>query len=101
MYVISTTIKKKWLDEILSGKKTSEFKGDTAFWHNRILKGITKLEGKEEVNINFLCGRNSYMYKVKAITHHKKTYKIDEQEFPAYFDIELGEQVNKREYGGK
>ena len=94
---ISTTIKRKWMDKILSGEKTSEFKGDTEFWNkriNKILRAKMNEIGCEEVIITFLCGQISYKYKVLAI--HKNIdggMDIDGIFYKKYWKIELGNQI--------
>jgi len=94
MLCISTTIKKKWMDKILSGEKTSELKADSPYWNKRINNIIRhKLNemGYTKVIINFLCGQKSYKYEVLAI--HKNIdsgINIDGIFHKRYWEIELG-----------
>ena len=99
MYCISTTIKKKWMEQILSGAKTSELKDDTMFWYDRLNKARLKLHrDAEQVHINFLCGRKSYRFAVTNIDYfHNHFLVIDGKECASYWEIHLGEQLRSHE----
>jgi len=92
---ISTTIKRKWMDKILSGEKRVEFKGMTDFWKTRLLP----LCGRGDVAINFLCGRESYKYNVLVVEGFfddldDGAYKdIDGVRYNEWFEITLGGRI--------
>jgi len=90
---ISTTIKKKYMDKILSGDKKFELKGDIIYWRQR----LDKLIGKKNVTINFLCGQKSYKFKVKNITKiehpFEDTVEIDGIFYSGYYEIGIGERL--------
>lgn len=88
--MLSTTIKKVWMDKILSGEKKVEYKGATDYWKKRICWPNCPTE------INFLCGQKSYRYKIPRIVQcvdalHPKD--IDGVLFSEWYEIELGERV--------
>ena len=87
---VSTTIKRKWMDKILSGEKTIEYKGATEFWNTRLNK---LLYCGEEISINFLCGRVSYKFKVIRIFYYDNDRVIDGVLHKGFFEIHLGEQI--------
>ena len=89
---ISTTIKRKWLDQILSGIKTVEYKGATPFWRAR----LDKLRYTDEPRvITFLCGRESYKFKVKGVYLVGQFKVIEGTGYRHYYEIHLGEQIQK------
>lgn len=89
MRYISTTIKKVWLEQILSGEKVIEFKGATDFWIKRLMP---MLEGSDRIIINFLCGRKSFKFTVLNVCHvrSRRPFKIDEVYFYEWFEIHIG-----------
>jgi len=90
---ISTTIKRKWMDKILSGEKTSELKIRSEHWNKR-LTCSTYDTGK--LGINFLCGRVAYKYHVKMIQLHvlpDTTKSIDGVVVKEWYEIHLGERI--------
>lgn len=95
IYYISTTIKRKWMDLILSGEKQSEFKGNTKFWNKRLKRIQELLKRKELVFINFLCGAESYQFKVDCIIHYScfPAFNIDGKEFTDYWEIKIGKRI--------
>lgn len=91
---ISTTIKKKWMDKILSGEKKSELKGATKYWKKRIDKiTSTYPSDQEETGINFLCGRKSYKYHIKIIIRFYFPKEIDGEIFNNWYEIVLGDRI--------
>lgn len=101
---ISTTIKKKFMDLILSGLKKSEYKGYTGFWNKRINNLLPNLkQGTVQirtihyncvnVKINFLCGQKSYKYNVLSITLHNSPLRIDGEIHGSYWQISLGARI--------
>lgn len=94
--IISTTIKRKWLDKILSGEKKIEYKGDTLFWNKRLCKIVRAkmLQPDIKVIINFLCGRESYKFQVLAVERNIDSgMDIDGTFYEKYWEIHLGEQI--------
>ena len=72
MKYISTTIKRKHLDKILSGEKTIERKVATPYWNprlNNILRNIKLSErGRiEGVGLNLLCGQENYKFRAASL----------------------------------
>ena len=91
---ISTTIKRKHLDKILSEEKTIEFKGATPFWMKRLDK-LMLYDG--DIAINFLCGRESYKFRVEKILYCVGRRVIDGILHDEFYEIHLGEQITKEE----
>lgn len=92
---LSTTIKKKWMDKILSGEKTSETKVASQYWNNRINKIIEtplKLDG-----INFLCGQKCYKYEILDIIWHNDATEIDGFPTQYWWEIVLGKRIKHNE----
>lgn len=79
--MISTTIKRKWMDKILSGEKTVEYKPVNDYWKPRI-------DGKRHTMINFLCGHE--MLRIESIVTPLDIGEFAETECYA---IHLGERV--------
>lgn len=92
MKFISTTIKRKWLDKILSGEKTIERKVYTKFWTKR-LEPLTKTD--EKIGINLLCGRKSYKFKVTKVEFNatEDPTEIDGVWTLLWYDIHIGERI--------
>jgi len=88
---ISTTIKKCYMDQIRSGKKTVEYKGMSAFWECR----LQKLIDRENVVINFLCGQASYKYAVKKVVRVMSNtgMDIDGTRYYSWYEIHLGDPL--------
>jgi len=86
---ISTTIKGLWMDKILSGEKTSEYKGNSDFWWKRLTKFIGHRFDKEPVFITFLRGRMSYKYRVKCVLFYPVPKEIDGVVYDCYWEIRL------------
>jgi len=94
VYYISTTIKKIWMDKILSGEKTSEFKVASVFWIKRLTGARIVLDQLQQpVRINFLCGQIAYKFIVKEILFHNKPMVIDGVKTQMYYEIKLGQQL--------
>ncbi len=89
---ISTTIKKKYMDKILSGKKTSEYKKATDFWEKRLSKYVGTHDG--DLGINFLCGQESYKFRVRQVARGSD-FEIDIDGEPVWewYEIHLGERM--------
>ncbi len=92
---ISTTIKKKYMELILSGKKTTEYKENTEFWNKR----LNKIMNKRNIAINFLCGRINYKFEVKIIipyfdySNDGCFIDIDEKKVYEWWEIRLGKRI--------
>lgn len=94
MKCISTTIKRTWMDKILSGEKKIEYKDNTEYWRKR-LSNIDDIDIESGVEINFLCGQVAYRYKVIdiALIIHKEPMDIDGVKTNTWYEIHLGERV--------
>jgi hypothetical protein len=93
MRFISTTIKRKWLDKILSGEKKSELKVCSRFWMRRLTCGEY---APGEMGINFLCGREAVKYNVTMVQLWAipgKTMNIDGKVYTNWYEIHLGERI--------
>jgi hypothetical protein len=82
------------MNEILSGEKTVEYKGDTNFWHTRLAK--FEFELNLCTAINFLCGRKCYKYQVTEVTQYLDPFGfvIDEKTYKIYWEIRLGKRIS-------
>lgn len=94
---ISTTIKKKYMDKILEGKKTIEYKKASEYWEKRLNK--YREYGREDysdVGINFLCGQKSYKFEVKNVSlwYHTDGLEIDGEMVRHVFHIVLGKRLD-------
>lgn len=89
--MISTTIKKVYMDQILSGKKTVEYKGLSEFWKSR----LQKLTDRDNLAINFLCGQASYKYAVKKVVQVTSNtgMDIDGTMCHSWYEIHLGDPL--------
>lgn len=87
---ISTTIKRVWMDKILSGEKTIEYKGAIPHWRARLHKF---LYCGEDIQITFLCGRKPYRFEVLKIFYYEGDRIIDGTLHRAFYEIHLGEQI--------
>lgn len=88
---ISTTIKRKWLDPILSGEKKFESKVANEFWTLR----LEKLMGEDDVGLCLVCGRDVHKFKVVSVTKHHddQPINIDGWLTRDWFEIEIGEEI--------
>lgn len=100
MYWIPTTIKKKWLELIISGEKTIEYKVDSAHWEPRMAKAMSELAFGREVGASFLCGQESVKYKVTKVERiflpkirGKPGFDLDGKEVWRYYEVHLGERI--------
>lgn len=93
-YIISTTIKKIWLDKILSGEKSIEFKIASNHWNKRLLR-LTDPRWTRPIEINFLCGRDSYRFRVESveIIIDPDGFDIDGEITNEYYAIHLGKRI--------
>lgn len=92
-YIISTTIKRHWINEILNGIKTSEFKGNTDYWNKRLRRFIGHDFDINPTYINFLCGKMSYKFRIKNIILHATPGYIDGIDYNSYWQIVLWYRV--------
>ena len=92
---ISTTIKKKYMELILSGKKTTEYKENTEYWNKR----LNKIKNKKNIAINFLCGRINYKFEVILIeaffdySNDGCFIDIDGKKVYEWWEIRLGKRI--------
>ena len=83
------------MDKILSGEKTSEFKGAGPFWNKRLGTGLEPGFREGNVRINFLCGQKAYKYEVSNILLITSAVpqKIDDEYHKQYWEIVLGDRI--------
>lgn len=93
MNTLHLTLKKKWFDMILSGKKTEEYREIKPYWTKRLL-------GKSYDNV---CFRNGYASNAPQFTIELKniTPSIGKSEWGAeegktYFVLSLGKIINTK-----
>lgn len=94
-YWLSTTIKRKHLDKILSGEKTSEYKNASEHWVKRC-ENAKSSDG--DIGIIFICGSVVYRYEVRDIIFnydHDDPFEIDDEMCAAWYDIALGARIRK------
>ncbi len=104
---ISTTIKKKYLDKILEGEKTIEYKKGSEFWKKRLEKHLGVFKSGS-LGINFLCGQKTYKFDVLQVIHisnRLKEIEIDGEKVDDYYKIYIGERLdtksNRNQNGGE
>lgn len=94
---ISTTIKRKWLDKILSGEKTIERKVASEYWEPRISKARHELACGHEVGLNLLCYRDCHKFKVLKIERQilptGQRRDIDGVMTQIWFEIHIGDEI--------
>ncbi len=94
---ISTTIKKIYLDKILTGEKRIERKVGNEFWEPRLTKALHELACGREVGLNLLCSQKNHKFKVKEIekivlpTGMRK--EIDGVKTQIWFEIHIGDEI--------
>ena len=95
---ISTTIKKKYFEEIKKGTKKREYKEFSEYWQKRI-EPLIRIQNKEEIGINFLCGRKCHKREVVTLQYVNVTwsYDVDGKQLNELYIIELGEEIEKEE----
>ena len=89
---ISTTIKKKWMDKILSREKRVEYKQHSDFWKKRL---DPLLRCYDKICINFLCGQISYKFEVIYIEYINVHWgmDIDGKTHNEYYAIYIGDKI--------
>jgi len=102
--MISTTIKLEYMELILAGSKKIEYKGNSDFWRDRLVKHLDPncyrdWEGclsftTPGLVINFLCGRIHYKYHVEKIQLICKQMDIAGEVHDSYFEIHLGNRLD-------
>ena len=98
---ISTTIKRMYMDKILSGEKTVEYKSLIPYWDRRVGKFLHKALFANSnpptlpKGINFLCGRKSYKFKITMIRIEATSPDIptDVVSTGGCYAIHLGERI--------
>lgn len=94
---ITTTIKQKYLDEILSGKKIAESKVAKPFWKKRLHKYRGEHDGN--LGINFVCGQDNFKFYVTEIVHKElpldRCIDIDGEQTRKYYLIYLGDRIKE------
>lgn len=61
MKTLYLRVKRKWYDEIASGKKTKEYREITPYYTNRLV-------GQKYDQVKFMCDNDSMTLKVEKIT---------------------------------
>jgi len=91
--IISTTIKREFLDPILAGSKHFERKRSSKFWDRRLNKFVGCKRGA--VAISFLCGRAGYKFIVLGVRRYKGALPVDIAGTVTndYYEIELGDRI--------
>ncbi|RLI55226.1 MAG: hypothetical protein DRP09_10450 [Candidatus Thorarchaeota archaeon] len=93
MKVISTTIKRKWLDKIVNGEKTIELKKAKKFWRKR-LGPMLNYSGK--IRITFVCGQDVKRFRVERVEYHSDQAHpkdIDGELVSEWYEIHLGDEI--------
>jgi len=105
MKYISTTIKRTWMNLILEGSKTIEYKVASDYWKKRLEKYVThRIDRRKdtvnaehrvkELGINFLCGRECYKYRVDYVKHVTGgRMEIDGTDATEWYEIHLSERL--------
>lgn len=88
MNTISTTIKRKYLDRILSGEKNVEYKGATPYWKKRLEKNLGLYY--KDLAIVFVCSQEAYRFTVTNVVHRYESKVIDGVRYESYYAIHLG-----------
>lgn len=85
------------MNNILEGFKTYEYKESNDFWDKR----LEKFKGRNltNVGINFLCGRQSYKFRVLSVWcyHEPIEVFIGGKKRLMYWCIRLGEQIFEKD----
>jgi hypothetical protein len=87
MKFLTTTIKRCYMDLILSGKKTIEYKGYIDHWKKRIDKILKDPGYPADYGINFLCGQIAYKYKITKIVLVDSPKEIAGTTYPKHYEI--------------
>jgi ASC-1-like (ASCH) protein len=99
-YWLTTTIKKKYFEDIKSGKKKVEYKIISDHWKQRIesirLQSFIDFNEYPEIGICFICGQEVHRRTVVDIRTVKSLYtkKIDEVYANSWYEIHLGDEID-------
>lgn len=89
MRVLRLPIQKKWLDKIISGEKTSDYREIKPYWNNR-------LEGREYdevvLTVNY---KEAALYQIKKI---EKTTETNDLGLPEVWAVRLGQQIKSIDF---
>lgn len=92
MNILHLTLKKKWFDLILSGKKTEEYREIKPYWEKRLM-------GKTYDKVIFRNGYGNhapwFTIELKGITQGIGKSEWGAEEGKRYFVLSLGEIINK------
>lgn len=80
MKILYLSLKRKWYNEIASGRKKEEYRDITPYYANRLV-------GQKYDAVKFHCEGDSMMYKVEKITIATKIKK---------YVIHLGEEIKQQ-----
>lgn len=87
MNTLRLPIQKKWLDKILSGEKTSDYREIKPYWNSRI-------EGKEYDEVVFTVNyKEAARYQIKKI---EKTTETNDLGLPEVWAVRLGQQISSK-----
>ena len=96
MYIISSTIKMKFLKPILDGYKLREYKAATPYWDKRIYKANVALAHGQDVFLSLLCGQHHHTWRVDTdfIERIKTPEGVkDTVTTPTCYAVPIGEEV--------
>ena len=93
MNILHLTLKKKWFDLILSGKKTEEYREIKPYWEKRLM-------GKTYDHVIFRNGYAAnapqFTIELKSITQGIGKSEWGAEEGKIYFVLSLGEIINTK-----
>lgn len=97
---VSTTIKRKYLEKILSGEKKIERKVASEYWNkrlNKVLK-VTPREKRgeiEDIGLSLLCGRECHKFEVTHLfkKHSDGWTMIDGIATHDWWEIHIGDRI--------
>ena len=92
MNILHLTLKKKWFDLILSGKKTEEYREIKPYWEKRLKR---KTYDKVIFRNGYAANTPQFTIKLKSITQGTGKSEWGAEEGKRYFVLSLGEIINK------
>jgi hypothetical protein len=92
MNILHLTLKKKWFDLILSGKKTEEYREIKPYWEKRLMG---KTYDKVIFRNGYAANAPQFTKKLKSITQGTGKSEWGAEKGKRYFVLSLGEIINK------